>query len=205
MNEIILSHVGNIVTADSRDVANNFEKNHQHVMEAIRKLIDMTSVEISTDLFIESTYLDSYGREQKKYDMTRDGFSLLVMSFTGQAALEWKLKYIKAFNELERRVAKPLSPAEMFLAQAQLSVDLERRTSAIESKTTRLESKVEHIADAMTGVSTIAWTADMNRRINSLCQTHGLNYQTYRSGLYVTLESTLDVTLPPVSAICRNV
>ena len=33
--------------------------------------------------------------------MDRDGFSLLVMGFTGKKALEWKLKYIDAFNQME--------------------------------------------------------------------------------------------------------
>lgn len=33
--------------------------------------------------------------------MTRDGFSLLVMGFTGKEALEWKLQYIRAFNQME--------------------------------------------------------------------------------------------------------
>ena len=40
------------------------------------------------------------------YLMTRDGFSLLVMGFTGQKALEWKLKYIEAFNYMEESIMK---------------------------------------------------------------------------------------------------
>jgi len=102
MNEIILSQTGSEVTADSRDVSEHFGKNHQHVLEAIRKLTEQTSVEFSTDLFIESTYLDSYNRSQKCYHMTRDGFALLVMGFTGKEALIWKLKYIDAFNKMEK-------------------------------------------------------------------------------------------------------
>lgn len=42
----------------------------------------------------------------KCYLMTRDGFSLLVMGFTGQKALEWKLRYIEAFNEMENSLIK---------------------------------------------------------------------------------------------------
>lgn len=38
------------------------------------------------------------------YIMNRDGFSLLAMGFTGKKALEWKLKYINAFNEMERQL-----------------------------------------------------------------------------------------------------
>lgn len=55
-------------------------------------------------LFFESTYPDSYGRQQKYYECTRDGFALLAMGFTGKKALEWKLKYIAAFNKMEKRI-----------------------------------------------------------------------------------------------------
>ncbi|WP_333638556.1 Rha family transcriptional regulator [Tissierella praeacuta] len=83
----------------SREVAENFEKEHKHVMESIREL--ETSVENSAHLFIPSKYRDSYKREQSEYLLTRDGFTLLAMGFTGRKALEWKLKYIEAFNKME--------------------------------------------------------------------------------------------------------
>ena len=40
--------------------------------------------------------------------MDKDGFSLLVMGFTGKEALEWKIKYIKAFNAMEQEI-QPVS------------------------------------------------------------------------------------------------
>ncbi|WP_313758505.1 Rha family transcriptional regulator [Tissierella sp.] len=83
----------------SREVAENLEKEHKHVMESIREL--ETSVENSAHLFIPSKYRDSYKREQSEYLLTRDGFTLLAMGFTGRKALEWKLKYIEAFNKME--------------------------------------------------------------------------------------------------------
>lgn len=43
--------------------------------------------------------------------MTRDGFTLLVMGFTGQKALEWKLQYINAFNRMENIIREKQSPA----------------------------------------------------------------------------------------------
>ena len=42
------------------------------------------------------------GQEYPAYIMNRDGFSLLVMGFTGKKALEWKVKYIQAFNAMEK-------------------------------------------------------------------------------------------------------
>lgn len=51
--------------------------------------------------FFESTY-ENRGKRYPMFLMTRDGFSLLVMGFTGKDALEWKLQYIQAFNQMEK-------------------------------------------------------------------------------------------------------
>ena len=55
-------------------------------------------------MFQKTTYKEFYGRNQPMYYMNRDGFSLLAMGFTGKKALEWKLKYIMAFNEMEKQL-----------------------------------------------------------------------------------------------------
>ena len=109
MNELIniMEKDGQLVVS-SRQVAENFEKQHKDVLESICKLISqMSSAENSANLFIQSEYADKYGRMQKEYLMTRDGFSLLVMGFTGNKALEWKLKYIEAFNHMEAELNSP--------------------------------------------------------------------------------------------------
>lgn len=187
MNEIILSHVGNIVTADSRDVADNFEKEHKNVLQTIQNLVAENSA--AKSMFMESEY-ESRGKAYLCYLITRDGFSLLVMGFTGKEALSWKLKYIQAFNELEsRQQSKPMSALDLMSMQLEIAREHEAKINVLESKTHRLESKVEHIADAMTCASSELWNADMNHRINGLCQMYGLNYQTYRGDLYIRLES----------------
>ena len=97
------------VVVSSRQIAENFEKEHRDVLESIRNL----TAEISAvrNMFFVSSYLNERGREYPEYLMNRDGFSLLVMGFTGQKALEWKLKYIEAFNRMERMLMEkaPLS------------------------------------------------------------------------------------------------
>lgn len=135
MNELInvLNQEGNLVVS-SREVARNFDKLHMHVMEAIRKL--ETSIENSIHLFIPSTYKDSYSREQKEYLLTRDGFTLLAMGFTGQKALEWKLKYIDAFNKMEEIIKKPLSQQEIMRIQLGMIDDHEARIDKLENTMT---------------------------------------------------------------------
>ncbi|WP_432442364.1 Rha family transcriptional regulator, partial [Campylobacter coli] len=52
------------------------------------------------------------GRERKYpyYNLTRDGFSLLAMGFTGKEALQWKILFIDAFNEMERIIKNQYTP-----------------------------------------------------------------------------------------------
>lgn len=96
------------LVVSSRQVAENFGKEHKNVLQSITELIvQMSSAENLANLFIQSEYADKYGRMQKEYLMTRDGFSLLVMGFTGNKALEWKLKYIEAFNHMEAELNSP--------------------------------------------------------------------------------------------------
>ena len=104
----------NQVVTSSRQVAENFCKQHKHVLASIQKL---TSAQFSADvpeigkMFFEATEPDTYGRQQKIYYMNRDGFSLLVMGFTGQKAIEWKIKYINAFNQMEEALKERQSAA----------------------------------------------------------------------------------------------
>lgn len=95
-----------ILTVTSREIAEDFDKRHSDVLESISSLINQMSTTENSVLFIESSYKASNGKTNKEYLLTRDGFSLLVMGFTGSKALSWKLKYIKAFNEMEKELKR---------------------------------------------------------------------------------------------------
>ena len=104
MNEIILQNKDGQVLVSSRDVAEKFEKRHTHILDIIKGFEkDLSTTEFSA-LFNISNYIASNGKENKEYLMNRDGFSLLCMGFTGKKALEWKLKYIEAFNKMEETI-----------------------------------------------------------------------------------------------------
>ena len=105
----------------SRQVAEDFEKRHSDVLDKISGLIrEIELTENSARYFINSFYVDAKGEKRKEFLLTRDGFSLLVMGFTGSKALQWKLKYIEAFNKMEQAIkgqAKRLSTEEMLELQ----------------------------------------------------------------------------------------
>lgn len=106
MNNLI-QVVNNENVTTSLIVAEKFNKNHKNVIRKIEALIsqiEIGSILSTSLLFVKSEYLDSYDRPQAMYYINRDGFTLLAMGFTGAEALEWKLKYIRAFNEMEARL-----------------------------------------------------------------------------------------------------
>lgn len=83
-------------------VAEAFGKNHQHVLRSIREL--GCSYEFNQSNFGLVEYIDAKGEYRPMYEMTHDGFAILVMGFTGQKAMAWKERFIAAFNELERQL-----------------------------------------------------------------------------------------------------
>ena len=88
-------------------VADTFGKRHTHVIQKIGELISQIeeSQKVgSPNLFEKTEYITSQNKPQPMYYLNRDGFTLLAMGFTGQTALEWKLKYIAAFNAMEKKL-----------------------------------------------------------------------------------------------------
>lgn len=99
------------VFANSLDVANFFGKKHKDVLRAISGL--GCSPEFTERNFAPSTYADSTGRFLPCFEMTKDGFSFLVMGFTGPDAARFKERYIEQFNAMEKAlhaVGEPLQP-----------------------------------------------------------------------------------------------
>lgn len=109
--ELVIMRDRQAVTS-SLQVAENFEKNHADVMRSIRNLTQQNCR--VKNMFVEDVYINKRGQEQPMFYINRDGFSLLVMGFTGDKALQFKLKYIDAFNRMEKQLQqqKPLSLPE---------------------------------------------------------------------------------------------
>lgn len=110
MNEIVINNNNGTLTVSSLQVAEDFGKRHDHIIRDIESIIKgLPKIgETPQKPFIEAEYQHSQNKQiYKYYEMTRDGFSLLIMGFTGSKALEWKYKYIQAFNEMERQLREP--------------------------------------------------------------------------------------------------
>lgn len=105
-------------------VAEAFDKQHKDVLRAI------TKIECPDDFgrrsFAPSSYLSEQNKPQPMYHITRDGFMLVAMGFTGKKATEFKIRFIEAFNTMERALL------EQHAADRRVSMHYHRSTNAPE-------------------------------------------------------------------------
>lgn len=157
MNQLVVMKNRQAVTSTT-SVAENFEREHYDVIKSVEKL--KGDVGTFSEMFFETTEPDSYGRERKVYLMNRDGFTLLAMGFTGKRAMEFKLKYIEAFNEMERQL-QPQSIEDLIIMQAQSMKEIREK---VEQQDKQLET-VNHRLDNIDKVDTIG---DLQQRLNAM-------------------------------------
>lgn len=102
--ELRIRRDGDHAVVNSRDVAEVFEKQHQHVLRDIGNLLHSPNLDDGRVWFRETLSLHPTvaGREDRSFDLTRDGLMLLVMGWTGPKALRLKVRYIEAFNTMEQ-------------------------------------------------------------------------------------------------------
>ncbi|ELV7189501.1 Rha family transcriptional regulator [Campylobacter coli] len=117
--EVIFENKDEQVSCTSLDVAKVFGKEHKNILRDIKNILnDLREI---GDVQCKSNFELSFkvrkiqgfkGRERKYpyYNLTRDGFSLLAMGFTGKEALQWKILFIDAFNEMERIIKNQYTP-----------------------------------------------------------------------------------------------
>lgn len=122
----------------SLQVAESFEKQHKNVIQSIENLVAENSA--AKSLFYETTY-ESRGKRYPMYLMNRDGFSLLVMGFTGKSALDWKLRYIQAFNEMEKQLKEgiPTTPEEKLDLLLEVAHNQKGKVKEIDERVTKIE------------------------------------------------------------------
>lgn len=96
-----------IVRVNSLYVAEFFGKNHKEVLRDIRNIAAPNSglsKEFAERNFALRSYKDKQNQKRPCYYLTRDGFTILVMGYTGKKALRFKELYIRRFNEMEELI-----------------------------------------------------------------------------------------------------
>lgn len=118
MEDLVIMHDKQAVTT-SLVLAKAFEKEHGKVIRSIEQKINEAKNGLVKNMFAKATYTDKKGEQRKMYYLNRDGFTFIAMGFTGKEADKFKLKYIEAFNQMEKKIKEetqfrlPTNLAEM--------------------------------------------------------------------------------------------
>ncbi len=175
MNELVIMKDKQAVTS-SLQVSEGFEKQHGHIIRDIEQL--EKDVSNFGEMFSVGNEPDSYGRDRKVYFMNRDGFTLLAMGFTGSKALQFKLKYIEAFNRMEEHIKQQLDVSQlspdlqMFhklftsIAEQQLEFTYQKQRQE------KLESKVDSIS-SIVRMDTKDWRKNANNILRKIAIKQG--------------------------------
>ena len=170
--DVVIKKIDGELVVTSRQVAEDFEKRHADVLRAIEDLNSENAILRSQKYFIETYYkVEGNNKNYKEYLLTRDGFSLLVMGFTGSKALQWKLKYIEAFNKMEQELkgqalnTSELSPELQMFKQIFDSV-AKQQLEAKETKRIALEAndKAEEAKEEIQGIRDVVAINSTNWR-----------------------------------------
>lgn len=143
MKELVFKGESNQVLTNSLLVAEKFGKEHNKVIRDIQNL--SCSDEFRAANFGVSSYISLQNKEFPMYVMTKDGFSFLVMGYTGVKAGMFKEEYIKAFNKMEETIKNggfnvPKSFREALLLAAEQQEVIENQQRQIEEKNAKIEA-----------------------------------------------------------------
>lgn len=106
-----------VTIVTSLDIAETFNKEHRRVLQDIREL--ECSDEFRLHNFVQSTYSNQQKHKQPMFYITRDGFTLLAMGYTGEKAMKFKEGYIRQFNAMEKALIGKMKEREKGIAVRQ--------------------------------------------------------------------------------------
>lgn len=183
------------VVTTSLSVAKNFDKEHKHVLRDIREIISKN--EKMKKCFYEGVYTIN-NRSYKKYYMNRDGFTILVMGFSGKKAFDFKVEYIEAFNQMEKQLKELLKPsymiedsvarAERWIAEEKQRRELLVQTEEQSAKIIEMQPTVDYaekILKAEHGLSVSDICNDYPLKapeLNTILEEEGFQYSRTRKG-----------------------
>lgn len=167
-NQLVFIHNDKPVT-DSLTVAEVFGKRHDNVLKDIREL--GCSAEFRLLNFEESYYINQQGRQMPKYIMTEQGFTLLVMGYTGPKAMEFKEMYIAEFHRMREELQRQKLPAtieDLIIMQAQSVKELKAKVAQIEERAEAAHHRIDNL-------DRIDIIGDPQQRLNAMVKKYALS------------------------------
>lgn len=132
----MLQVINSRAVVSSRKVAEVFKKKHKNVLQAIENLECSASFhQANFQPTSETVAMPNGGtRRDPTYNITRDGFTFLAMGFTGKKAMDFKVKYIKVFNEMEARLSNSFAIPQSLSEALRFAADTEEKRLALQAR-----------------------------------------------------------------------
>jgi anti-repressor protein len=149
MEELVFKSEKGTPVTSSLLVAQKFGKSHKDVLRAIDNVIAQTPENQSKRNFALSEYIDASGKSNRMYIMTKDGFSAVVLGFTGEQAIKFRWEYIEAFNKMEEaiksgnfKIPQTYSEALMIAAKQAEQIEVQQKQLAFQAPKVALMEKI---------------------------------------------------------------
>ena len=119
--EVAFEKQGEQVFCTSLDIARVFEKEHKNVLRSIENTLkDLRKIGTSFDQLnfepsMRVTKNGIFDKNTKFYKLTKDGFAILAMGFTGTKSLQWKIQFINAFNQMQQLIQREIKSPNEYL------------------------------------------------------------------------------------------
>lgn len=177
------------VVVSSRQVAEKFGKEHKHVLDSVREILKAENSAVR--FFQENMYkAEGNNKSYPEYLMNRDGFTLLAMGFTGKEALQWKLKYIAAFNKMEELLKEQEVIPKDLPAALRMAAEIAEKAQALQIENTQQKQIINEMQpkasyydlilqnNTLMSVTQIAKDYGMSaKKMNSLLHELGVQYK----------------------------
>ncbi|HEX6829221.1 MAG TPA: Rha family transcriptional regulator [Burkholderiales bacterium] len=165
---LVVIHAHQAVTT-SLAIAEYFGKRHDNILARIEKLKAECPPDFNALNFKAVEFTDAKGEFRPAYEMTRDGFTLLAMGFTGAKALHFKLAYIERFNRMEAKLAgRPLpQPQPRAAIEPPKAPEFDVRRLLLEGQST---PTVPLPAEVQSAINRRAWA--LAHEAYELCRAH---------------------------------
>lgn len=164
-----------VATTTSLQVAETFGKNHDKILRDVKKQINkIGSPDVANEMFQQKEY-EVRGRQYPMYQMNKDGFTLLVMSYTDDKSMQFKLRYIQAFNEMQKQLDQqslPMTNDEKLAVIAQGNIDLKEEVDEVKAKVKELDGNQVLSSARYEYISRI-----VNNKVKEYISLHDLNYK----------------------------
>src|SRR5699024_10334364 len=176
-----------ILTLDSREVAEMVDKKHSHLLRDIETYIgylenpkmDYGFKPTVTDFFIKSSYKSGTSpRNYKKYDVTRKGCEFIAHKLTGEKGTIFTARYINRFHEMEQAKQQPLKIDSKFMYQ--IAEQLEEKEKRIAEQ----KKEIEHKTEVIKGVTDDIDVYNKRNIINKVVRYKGANIADRWNELY---------------------